>query len=111
MKRKKSPGSRSNQRTLRREKSAPGPIARLLPELLEIHNQATEQAAGMIEIEVSLAPGAWSRSSLELVLNTLIECRSLLAAAAPLEEAGAPAAPDALTPSADRSPSRSAGRG
>ena len=81
MKRKNSPGSRANQPALRREKSASGAIARLLPELLEIQHQATEQAAGMIEIEVSLAPGPRARSSLELVLNTLIECRSLLAAA------------------------------
>ena len=79
MKRKKSPGSRANQRALRREKSAPGAIARLLPELLETQHQATEQAAAMIE--ESLAPGARARSSLGLVLNTLIECRSLLAAA------------------------------
>ena len=90
MKRKNSPGSRANQPALRREKSASGAIARLLPELLEIQHQATEQAAGMIEIEVSLAPGPRARSSLELVLNTLIECRLLLAAAVPLEEAGAP---------------------
>ena len=79
---KKTPGSRTYRRASRRETSARRPFTRLLPELLKIHDQATERAAEINQVALPPASAQkkpWgARPRLEFVLNVLIECRSLL---------------------------------